>query len=657
MANFGCRVWSNTGFNSINIPDSPALLNAIPYADFPTLDLNQERFLGSVRIKANWDSVKNADYCRVGNFYYTIENINMTSPDVAVLTLTPDYITSAGGVSGLNILDGTTQRVHVSDDTYGAYGESDPLTAPSRPLELETSTVVTEDNGLNYHSVVESSLDLYKMGKKYDPDTGIYDGGATVAYSTTSEEGGEGEEGDYAHVTYPAVFQNEYGTSFALRTGSGTEIPLPAQQYVESGSDEYGVTQKNMNKRNTVVVFDSENKYVRRGIEVARALGVEGAISAQYSIPINSLGLTPAAGDGGHTIRYNKITGEANNFSSQVNLPFEYGTAKNKRVFYGSYTPYGIISGNGSKGEFLAERIYDGGTSPSFYGVSDPRIHGRLYYRFGTLDKKTSASGLSVDRDFFRDCVPGNNWQSIPIIYAGKSGSMIETSMFNIMMGEQEAQAGYIFARGKVANTMNKIGLGAQMAASMITGLESGYNAMASGSGLGSSLKSIGSGYNAQMEAFGGNSTFLSNMINAGFSEADFDEMRRRQMMAMGMEQLAFGLSQDIYMPTINFPDAEQSLYSAISGEGCIVYRYKYANEDISRIDKLLTMYGYKHTKAVEASDFTNRTYFNFIQAGVSVGGNLPRWWADGIAVQLSGGVRIWHVKPNNSYYTNNPIR
>ena len=265
MANFGCRVWSNTGFNSINIPDSPALLNAIPYADFPTLDLNQERFLGSVRIKANWDSVKNADYCRVGNFYYTIENINMTSPDVAVLTLTPDYITSVGGVSGLNILDGTTQRVHVSDDTYGAYGESDPLTAPSRPLELETSTVVTEDNGLNYHSVVESSLDLYKMGKRYDPDTGIYDGGATVAYSNTSEEG---KEGDYAHVTYPAVFQNEYGTSFALRTGSGTEIPLPAQQYVESGSDEFGVTQKNMNKRNTVVVFDSENKYVRRGIEV-----------------------------------------------------------------------------------------------------------------------------------------------------------------------------------------------------------------------------------------------------------------------------------------------------------------------------------------------------------------------------------------------------
>ena len=73
------------------------------------------------------------------------------------------------------------------------------------------------------------------------------------------------------------------------------------------------------------------------------------------------------------------------------------------------------------------------------------------------------------------------------------------------------------------------------------------------------------------------------------------------------------------------------------------------------RIDKLLTMYGYKKTKALEATDFSNRQYFNYVEAAVSVG-NLPRWWADGISAQLANGVRIWHVKPNSSYYANNPV-
>ena len=66
-------------------------------------------------------------------------------------------------------------------------------------------------------------------------------------------------------------------------------------------------------------------------------------------------------------------------------------------------------------------------------------------------------------------------------------------------------------------------------------------------------------------------------------------------------------------------------------------------------------MYGYRYTKALETIDFVTRKHFNYVKAAaVSVGGHAA-WINDGIAEQLKTGVRVWHVLPNNSYYTNNP--
>ena len=92
-------------------------------------------------------------------------------------------------------------------------------------------------------------------------------------------------------------------------------------------------------------------------------------------------------------------------------------------------------------------------------------------------------------------------------------------------------------------------------------------------------------------------------------------------------------------------------------GNGCLVYRYKYTQNDINRIDRLLTMYGYRHSKPLTVSDFSNRQYFNFVKCpNVTVTGH-PRWINDGIHDQLANGVRVCHVLPDSSYYSNNPIK
>ena len=86
MSLYTCRVYKNTGFNSVNIPDSPALLDSFAidgitpnfqYQDLPVLDLNQERFLPYVKVRCSWSDIKDADFCRIGDFFYAIDGMFM----------------------------------------------------------------------------------------------------------------------------------------------------------------------------------------------------------------------------------------------------------------------------------------------------------------------------------------------------------------------------------------------------------------------------------------------------------------------------------------------------------------------------------------------------------------------------------------------------
>ena len=130
-------------------------------------------------------------------------------------------------------------------------------------------------------------------------------------------------------------------------------------------------------------------------------------------------------------------------------------------------------------------------------------------------------------------------------------------------------------------------------------------------------------------------------------------------------ELMELNLANSVVVPTVNFPYNSDILRDSY-GNGVLVYRYRYSDNDVRRIDKLLTMYGYQVSKPLEADDFVNRRYFNFIKcSNVSLnasptmsnqGVRRPRWFLDGAAAQLRGGVRIWHVIPNESYYNDNPV-
>lgn len=596
MAQYTVRVYFQTGFNSVNIPDGPGLLNGdeqtvlptteFSYLDFPSLDLNQERFLPLVRIRTSWDVIKNADYCRIGDWYYFVNGIRMSSGDVAELSLAPDFLTSLGGVSQLVILDGVTERVHVTDDTFGKYASEDPYMAPAYDMDVQAMTHRFTGDPVTF---VETTLNLQGLGRA------SLDGDLTASIARTTELDGDGNP--YT-VTYPTVPKLPQGTKYSteLLAGSFDLIDTKSQGLFEVTDD----TQ----------IYDD---WVREGIAQARSLGIEEAISGQFSIPSDFVSLSKNQ-------RFILRSTGQKGVVSITDLPFIFGTARNNRIFYGGYTPYTLATAAGNTVTAKAEEIYTGGAAPQVFYTADPRRTGKPYFRF------TPMNSISADGwDLFRNCAAGQQWNSVPLVMTNKSGSFLDQVAFDASqlrrdMAEKFAQQKYYEEEAK--NQMGAVGDVVQNTLDFK---------------LGSAVTSAVSRGTADFDR-----------------QNEYNRYRRQSQQERALEEQSFGISQNVYVPSIRFP-VDPALFSELTGNGFSVYRTVYKAADIARIDKILTAFGYKHTKLLEPSDFTNRRDFNYVKASVSIG-NIPRWWANGIAAQLSGGVRVWHKRPNPAYYTQNPV-
>lgn len=589
------RVYQNSGFNGVNIPDSPALLNEVPYSDYPSIDTVQNRALPHVDIKvSSYNAIKNADYCKIDDWFYFVDDIIMLSGDVARLSLVPDFITSAGGVNAIQILDGITDRVHVASDDYGEWCENDPLLAPAEPLSYSADLI---QGSPTHKVVVKSTLDLVSMG---DP--------------TISKDG----------ITYTDPVTNE--TVTVPKTRINTTV---VTQYEAAG------TGNTLPQESNTTLFDVSDGTVKQGLSEVNNLGINGAVSEQVAIPENFVDFTIASG------RVTKAAGKSI-ATNLPNCPFSYTGAKNKRLDYSEFTPFVLVSASGDKKEFMPADIFTSlaDQNPILQCYTDPRTDGKPYYRFQSYKGDTSLAG------FFKDAIAGIPWKQTPLVYQGQSGKTmtglslaqeLNAKTFNY---SQEYEAMSNKTRAKT------LGLSAAMIASGV--VAGGYlGSAAAGSALG--VSAVGKGALATVGAA------LMQSVNEFTGQAQMRRASEKYDFDKNMELLSYIADTSVYTPVVQFPFSAD-LYNDLYNNPCLCLRYKYSARDISRIDKLLTMYGYKVTKALERSDFTNREKFNFVSSSISVGGQLPRWLCNGIAIQLANGVRVWHVLPSNSHYTNNPI-
>lgn len=580
---YSVRCYKNTGFNAYNLPDTPALLDGMEFTDFDPIDILQNRAIQSITIRATVEQTQNIDYVRVGDMYYTCVP-SQTSRDVCVLSLELDALLSMGGVNGLTILDGITERHHTGTDGFGEYREPDEMLTPNRPLEIVSGGILEPTGGDTDRVLIQATVNLYRQGQE---------GGATV-YTGTDEAG------ETINVSVPRII---------------SPLTLYHQKYTDAQITVPGISEAKKTSMPGTIIWDGTNEDVQTGVSRCRALGIESAILNQYVIP-SGYGSGVPGDDGG----YDLILGGSSAAGAELatGLPYEYANVKNKRLLYGENNDYVILSpASGNSATFCPEDIYyTGEAAPSVAWFADPRPEGKPYYRFKYY------RGSSAN--FLENCIPGLTWQNAPLVYQSKSGSEVDTVKW-------ETDQTYIkkMADINVQETQRQIGQQAIKTAGELAGH--------------------------------GLSLWLPGIAETGYGAADFATGVARQYTGYqraGVENIMnFGYEQSVVAPQINFPRSE-GIRDYI-GNGVMVYRLRYHDVDLQRLDKKLTMYGYRATDCMEQSFFTNRQYFNFVKcSSITFGGNYPMYIRDAAGAQLSRGVRIWHVKPNPTYYTNgNPIK
>ena len=613
------RLYKNTGLNSVNTVDKPARLNKATYQDLPVIDILQGENLSNIRVKAQRRDVKDADFLMLQNtedpadtFFYSVESFTSTSVDVQVLTIAFDAVLTIemmiDGIENMDILDGIVERHHVkqADDIYGAFTEDDPLLVPSKELGMIAiqmfNPVYSSTGGgtdVRPKTIIQSTVDLTKTNE----------GSATVYKKT-------GDDVNVAVVPKaPEPVKDNTLFYFPLSDGDG-------QNYANKAT----------------LCYDYDHTATKTGMQVLRNLGIErSSIVASYSL-VSNFDYDGIDGNPSYPI----LRGKYQEKTMDEDFSFEYDkSVKNKRVLYGNCNKYEIISvASGVRMSFKPEDLCiseDGMLNrPIVCRSVDPRPEGRPYYNFKWY------RGINQSRhNYLSNAVPGMQWPSVPVVYTGLSGSQLNEIRYDteregarLSAQQQIDQMNYTLGE---ARTRRTIGLGMAGADAVIGSIANPASAL-------------------------GNIYGYAKNVTMASVDQSFDESRAQFNKSQLEEKYAYNANKElqelhiantIVAPDVHFPNSET--LRDFLGNGIYVIQYRPHKSDRQKMDKILTMYGYKDSKALEVSDFSGRTKFNYVKANsVSIGNKeVPKWIREAAAAQLAAGVRVWHQLPEVEAYTN----
>lgn len=598
---YSVTIYKDTGFVGGNIPDSPALLGA--GVSKQAVEILQDGELSSIKISVEWSEAKLVDYIKVGSVYYIVQGRRMLATDVCEFDILEDGITTIGGVSQIQILDGITERCHLPNSANG--DKDDPLLAPQDPLLLETQQIGNPDGDYaSYVTVIETTVNPL----------------ATKNAAEALEFAGTGYS---VAIPKPVPYADDALTLYSIpayNEVNGSEVQVNIETTRATGLEMVAL-------RNSPFGYDSQGNVVTlakktdidEAVAELRSLGLDSCIINQIEYPIAMVDII-MAGVGSGSTNIDKIKGKFALAGNANKLPFVYdNNVNNDIIFLSDYTKYGLMTASGAKSEFTVKSIKDPDKTfaqenyPKVKLLSDPNPDGKPYYRYEFYE------GNDKKAAFLANAIPGLSWKQVPIVFTGKSGGELDRINFETERYVNERN----FQANRVASTMS--------------------SALSSGA-LGASGV-----INAQGNpswGVGAMAVPVANVLNQGVKNLYENEAYRNDKYKALVN---FEVSQ-VASPQLNFAYVSEPLRIQL-GNGALAYRYKYTDNDLARIDKLITMYGVKTTRALEASMFTSRRYFNFVKCDdVTVIGNT-RHLNEVVSEQLRGGVRIWHVKPDPAKY------
>lgn len=366
---YSVTVYKNSGFNIQNIPKNSTVLSSVASSQsFNNVDINQNRHLANIKIKATWSEICDADYCKVGDYYYFIIDCHMQNTNTAHLQLQLDGITTVGGVEAITILDGQTSRysgVEVGDG-------DDPMLAPSNTMNISGAWTMQDAGG--GASYVEMTLSPSR---------------------TTDENNAE-----------------KYTYSDPI-TGAELSVAVPTAKPTSADTMYFPETGVSGYSRATTLFTMGATMMAK--IAKLRSLGLDNAILSSVRLPSSCLDIRTTTDTYGDEY-VNAVYGETQtaNLPSAVPTNIASGRANEGHINNSSFAKYGMLTCSGSKAEFIPADI---SPSAGITRKSDPSLEGKPYYRF------TSYKGGA---DFWLNALPGMKWKVVPFLNNERSGSDIQ---------------------------------------------------------------------------------------------------------------------------------------------------------------------------------------------------------------------------------------
>lgn len=656
------RLYFDTGFDGVNIPATPDLLDGgdFVYEDVPAVDLLQRKGLGKLTIKRKYGyseslhsditryvrTLENVDYIKItgtpegnnnntlGAVYYSVLGVEMNSPDTAILTILEDFITTAGGFARLKFNSGFITRRSGSNVTFGNKRKMpDEYLTCAYPMVYTSKLIGDNARPDRTYTLIESTIDLTR--------------GAEVKVVTDPNDPNNA-------VSVPTMRPITGTTTYEIGTNINNEISADVVPN-PTGARIYRV---------------SPGGTIELGVNNARALGLEKSILSQYTVPQDMVLFSFDATS-------NTVRGRKKSFAALHILPTNIDLSRINTTVY-QIAREGLIGASGERIEFSASELYlekqftGEEFPPRVIRVVDPRPEGRPYYRFAKISDVNSIAPsdfveADVDNHYFRDySVAGAKWVKLPFMFTEISGIDILEQKFkntrrveerqfagqNAMLSQASALARLSEAGGYVGGGLNLIGSGINNIASVWGGgaenIQLGKAAGGAASMAGQALGFMGS-HAAHMAA--------TNMADIA------------QTTALGMYTLQrnkelydYGVQITNVVPEVA-NTGDTNFMRDITQNKVVVYKIAPDVRDVTRLNKILKMFGEKDFTAIEASDdvwsLIGGRYFKYVRIqGAQICTNnpgtdvLPSYpimsiaEREGAKAQLEAGIRMWLMSP-----------
>lgn len=630
MGTKSVRVYYNTGFNGLDIPGSPAVLNTLPYRDYSDVYfLREDIDLPAIKLNVPYNDVKDVDYVRIegGDRYFTyyFATPRAEAKNTTVLYLSLDALLTMGGAEHINFLSGWITRGHIAKHADTLFANVAPEDfAPSRPLEVAAWSELTPTASHPDLQIVVTNVDLSAI--------------PTDALTVEALKGIVSGETDPS-VYVPALKTNTSAVTWVMHKHPG------------EGDQEY----VNFFIPNTLA-YDANNAAVKNAIGKLFSLG-QLQLMASYTIPAEWVETKIENSFGAYTL----IRGISERKTGGL---YQYANVKNKKCFAMFRTATIVSLASGDK---TSLPIYNTG-KPSDTGApidiwSDPATTGKPYARFHSAYGNPSmhpyinaiAGTQWANAQLVLEGAPGSAWSSLSASFA--RANQANSYEYNILQNNIAARD--LTARGELLN--------AQIIGGRITGA---VGAVGAGFDLLTSKKPgdiVSAGGNLINSVVGIAMTEQQNQYNLGqlartreTNEAQAELLNRQNRSFINENRINELRSTSVVAPSVSFPpEINLGLYGY---NRFAYYETRMNNTDLQELDAYFQRYGYNgvHIPLTHAA-ITSRQYYNFVQAsGINIARTAERATAYGMRVrekaisQLNAGVRIWHVAPDPSLFDDN---